>query len=271
MIKFKSIFAQTNFMSGFLFDELIFGPVYSRRLGVSLGINLLPTDNKYCNFNCIYCECGWTDRSNSAKIILPKRTNFKEKLEEKLSGLQGTVNEPDAITFAGNGEPTIHPKFAEIIDDTIEARDKYAPDAAISILSNASMLHKKTVVDALKKVDKNIMKLDSAIEETFNNINQSQSNITLDKIMKGLLSFEGKLIIQTLFLRGEYNGKFIDNTTDHEVKAWIAALKKIDPEYVMIYPIDRGTPAKNLEKVSKDELQQIAEKVEAQGIKANVY
>ena len=139
-------------MSGFLFDELIFGPVHSRRLGVSLGINLLPIDNKYCNFNCIYCECGWTDRSKGVKIILPKRDNFKTKLETKLKELRGTVNEPDAITFAGNGEPTIHPKFAEIIDDTIEARDKYAPKAAISILSNASMLHKPSVTTALKKL-----------------------------------------------------------------------------------------------------------------------
>lgn len=258
-------------MSGFLFDELIFGPVHSRRLGVSLGINLLPTDNKYCNFNCIYCECGWTDRSEGKKIVLPKRDNFRTRLEQKLKELQGTVNEPDAITFAGNGEPTIHPKFSEIINDTIKARDSYAPNAAISILSNASMLHKESVVDALKKVDKNILKLDSAIESTFNNINQAQKGITLDKIIDGLLSFEGKLIIQTLFFRGEYNGNFIDNTTDEEVEAWLNTLEKINPEYVMIYPIDRGTPAKDLIKIPTDELERIAIKVEARGIKAKVY
>lgn len=258
-------------MSGFLFDELIFGPVHSRRLGVSLGINLLPTDNKYCNFNCIYCECGWTDRSKGVKIVLPKRDNFKSKLEEKLVVLQGTVNEPDAITFAGNGEPTIHPKFAEIIEDTISARDKYAPKAAISILSNASMLHKKSVTDALKKVDKNILKLDSAIESTFENINQAQSGITLDKIMEGLLAFDGKLIIQTLFFRGEYNGNTIDNTTEEEIVAWLAAIKKINPEYVMLYPIDRGTPAKNLVKISTEELESIAKRVEEIGVQAKVY
>jgi len=258
-------------MSGFLFDELIFGPVHSRRLGVSLGINLLPIDNKYCNFNCIYCECGWTDRSGKAKIVLPKRDNFKTRLESRLKELQGTVNEPDAITFAGNGEPTIHPKFAEIIEDTIEARDNYAPKAAISILSNASMLHKKKVTDALKKVDKNILKLDSAIVSTFENINQAQSGITLDKIMEGLLEFNGKLIIQTLFFRGEYDGKFIDNTTDEEVSAWLDAVEKINPEYVMIYPIDRGTPATGLEKISKEELMDIAAKVEEIGISAKVY
>lgn len=258
-------------MSGFLFDELIFGPVHSRRLGVSLGINLLPTDNKYCNFNCIYCECGWTEKNKAVKIILPKRDNFKTKLEAKLKELSGTVNEPDAITFAGNGEPTIHPKFAEIIDDTIVARDNYAPKAAISILSNASMLHKKSVTDALKKVDNNILKLDSAIESTFQNINQAKSGITLDKIMDGLLAFEGKLIIQTLFFRGEYNGNIVDNTTEPELEAWLNAIEKINPKYVMIYPIDRGTPAKDLEKLSNIELMTIAAKVEERGIKAKVY
>ncbi|NQU35094.1 MAG: radical SAM protein [Bacteroidetes bacterium] len=258
-------------MSGFLFDELIFGPVHSRRLGVSLGINLLPIDNKYCNFNCIYCECGWTDRSKGVKIILPKRDNFKTKLETKLKELQGTVNEPDAITFAGNGEPTIHPKFAEIIDDTIEARNKYAPKAAISILSNASMLHKPSVTTALKKVDKNILKLDSAIESTYKAINQAQSGITLNKIIDGLLSFEGKLIIQTLFFRGEYDGKIVDNTTETEVDAWLDVIEKVKPEYVMLYPIDRGTPAKNLEKISESELNEIASRVEARGISAKVY
>lgn len=258
-------------MTGFLFNELIFGPIHSRRLGVSLGINLLPTDNKYCNFNCIYCECGWTEKNTGKKIILPNRTNYREKLERKLIELEGTDNEPNSITFAGNGEPTIHPKFAEIINDTIQARNKYAKKAVISILSNASMLHKKNVSDALKKVDQPILKLDSAINHTFNAINQVSEGITLDKIMEGLLSFNGKLIIQTLFLRGNYNGKQIDNTTDIEVNAWIDALKKINPEHVMIYPIDRDTPAKDLEKVSEEELNAIVLKAEAAGIKTKLY
>lgn len=258
-------------MSGFLFDELIFGPVHSRRLGVSLGINLLPTDNKYCNFNCIYCECGWTNSTKGLKIVLPKRDNYKERLEEKLKSLQDTVNEPDAITFAGNGEPTIHPKFAEIIEDTIKARDKYAPKAAISILSNATMLHKPSVVEALKKVDKNILKLDSGIEDSFNKINQATGGITFDKIVKGLLSFEGKLIIQTLLFKGEYNGNYIDNTTDEEIDAWLKIVKKINPEYVMLYPIDRSTPAKDLEKIPAAELERIAEIIRKEGIDVKVY
>ena len=258
-------------MTGFLFDDLIFGPVYSRRLGVSLGINLLPVNNKYCNFNCVYCECGWTDNNNGIKIVLPKRANFKTQLENRLKELQGTVNEPDAITFAGNGEPTIHPDFAGIIDDTIEARNKYASEAAISILSNASMLHKSSVVEALKKVDKNIQKLDTGIETTFHIINQASQGLTLEKIIDNLMSFDGKLIIQTLFVRGEYNGKIIDNTTDKEIEAWLKVLAKINPEYVMIYPIDRGTPAKNIEKIPEDELKVIAERVEKLGIGTKVY
>jgi len=228
-------------VSGFLFDNIVFGPVYSRRLGVSLGINLLPVDNKFCNFNCIYCECGWTEKPKK-KIVLAKREELKSRLEKKLKEIQGTVNEPDAITFAGNGEPTTHPEFAEIIDDTIELRNKYAPQ-----------------------------KLDSGIEGTFDAINQAQGNITLPKIIDGLLAFEGKLIIQTLFMRGEYKGKLIDNTTDEEVEAWLEIVKKVKPEYVMLYPIERGTPAKNLEKVSKEKLDEIAAKVEAAGIKAEVY
>ncbi len=257
-------------MSGFLFDNIVFGPVYSRRLGVSLGINLLPINNKYCNFNCIYCECGWTEKINQ-KVILADRKQLKTLLEEKLKQIQGTVNEPDAITFAGNGEPTTHPKFAEIIDDTILLRDKYAPHAAISILSNASLLHKENIAKALQKVDKNIQKLDSAIEDTFKAINQASGGLTLDKIIDGLLSFNGKLIIQTLFMRGEYQDKFIDNTTDKEVDAWLEIVKKVNPEYVMIYPIERGTPAKGIEKISKGKLDAIARKVKETGIKAEVF
>ena len=219
----------------------------------------------------MYCECGWTEEDNGIKIVLPNRTNFKTQLENKLKEIQGTVNEPDAITFAGNGEPTIHPDFAGIIDDTIEARNLFAPKAAISILSNASMLHKPAIVKALKKVDKNIQKLDSGIESTFQTINQASSGLTLDKIIETLIAFDGKLIIQTLFVRGEYNGKVIDNTTEEEIEAWLKVLVKIDPEYVMIYPIDRGTPAIGLKKIPEDELNTIAERVEKLGIKTKVY
>jgi len=258
-------------MSTFLFDKLVFGPVYSRRLGVSLGINLLPNDSKYCNFNCIYCECGWTKNKKGNKLILPDRETLKEILSEKLQKLRGTINEPDAITFAGNGEPTIHPDFAGIIDDTIEVRDQYSPHTIISVLSNASMLHKPKVVNALMKIEKNILKLDTGIEKTFNSLNQPNGNLMLQKVVEHLEAFNGKLIIQTLFVRGSYNGHYIDNTSEKEMNAWLSLIKKINPEYVMIYPIDRGTPAKGLEKVSEAELNKIAKQVEKEGVKTEVY
>ena len=257
-------------MATFLFDEMIFGPVKSRRLGVSLGINLLPTDNKYCTFNCVYCECGWTDIEGK-KIVLPKRTDYKLKLEAKLKALAGTENEPDAITFAGNGEPTIHPEFAEIIDDTIEARDKYAPNAKISVLSNASQLHKKRVQEALKKVDKNIQKLDVGTEEMFRLINQPLGDLTLDQIMDKLISFDGNLIIQTLFIRGVVDGKMIDNTTRSQFDAWMELVKKVNPQYVMIYSIERDTPSDGLKKITSSELDNIARKIRFSGIRAEVY
>ncbi len=257
-------------MSGILFDELIFGPVHSRRLGISLGINLLPTDNKFCNFNCVYCECGWTE-NNGAKLVLPKRSELKEKLATKLKALQHTPNEPNAITFAGNGEPTTHPEFAEIIQDTIEMRNLYAPKALVSVLSNASMLNKEKVREALVKVDKNIQKLDAGTETMFQRINQPLGNIKLDKIVENLLLIKENLIIQTLFLRGEFKGKTIDNTSPVELSEWLKLIKMIRPASVMLYGIDRETPATGLEKISTYELQTIASRVEALGIRTEVF
>jgi wyosine [tRNA(Phe)-imidazoG37] synthetase (radical SAM superfamily) len=258
-------------VSSILFDKLVFGPVYSRRLGISLGINLLPTSSKYCNFDCIYCECGWNEKGNNKKLVLPSRSELKQKLELRLKELRGTENEPDAITFAGNGEPTVHPEFAGIIEDTIEIRDEYSPKTIISVLSNASLIHKKPIRDALMKVEKNILKLDTGVESTFKLLNQAAGNLTIEQVVDNLLLFEGNLILQTLFVRGWYNGHFIDNTTVKELQAWIPLVKKINPEYVMIYPIDRGTPVKELQKISEKELSEIAEKVETEGIKTEVY
>lgn len=258
-------------MPAILFDKMIFGPVYSRRMGISLGINLLPDNSKYCNFNCIYCECGWTKNNNGLKLVLPKREDLKRKLSEKLQELRGTTNEPDAITFAGNGEPTVHPDFAAIIDDTIAVRNRFSPRSVISVLSNASMLHKVEVRKSLEKVEMNILKLDTGIESTFQLLNQPIGSLTINKIVDNLLLFNGKLIIQTLFVRGQYNGHFIDNTTPEEIAAWLPLVKKINPQYVMIYPIERGTPAKGLVKVPEPELRAIAGRAEAEGIKTKVY
>jgi len=258
-------------MSGFLFNEIVFGPVRSRRLGVSLGINLLPTEYKYCSFNCVYCECGWTEKDSSSKVKLPGRSEIKSLLEKKLKSLQSGGMKPDAITFAGNGEPSIHPEFAGIVEDTIQLRNEYFPEAATTVLSNSSMLHKPEIFEALRKVDKNILKLDAGSDTQFRRINLSNTRLTVEKLVDQLCKFNGDLIIQTLFLKGRNNGETIDNTTDEEINLWLSHLEKIKPKLVMIYPIDRKTPAKGLEKISKEKLEEIAKKVNALGIKTEIF
>jgi len=255
----------------FLFDRIVFGPVHSRRLGVSLGINLLPVGHKYCTFNCIYCECGWTMTSKIDKITFPPSMLVKEYLEKKLREMQENNELPEAISFAGNGEPTLHPDFAEIIDITIKLRDKYSPKSKVAVLSNATMINVPEVMNALKKVDMNILKLDAGTEVTFRDINNPNVEISLAEIINNLKQFTSSLIIQTLFIRGKYNDKIIDNTTEKEVKEWLKHIKELKPESVMIYPIARATPVSGLEKISLKELEAIAEKVKKIGVKAEVY
>lgn len=257
-------------MATFLFDKIIFGPVKSRRLGISLGVNLLPTDVKVCSFDCIYCECGWTPKKYEKKVVLPARAEVREKLEAKLLEMLADKELPDVITFAGNGEPTMHLEFEGIIDDTIELRDQYAPKARIAVLSNATMLHKKGVFNALLKVEDNIQKLDSAFEETIRILDCPKGNFNLEKVVKQLTEFNGKVIIQTLFVRGSFKGTEIDNTTEKEISAWIELLKTIRPSQIMIYTIDRDTPIDTLEKVPLDDLNAIAERLEQAGFRVQV-
>ena len=258
-------------MSGFLFNEVIFGPVNSRRLGVSLGINLLPTNYKYCTYNCIYCECGWNKKHESGHLPLPKREEISKLLKEKLEGLKQEGITPENITFAGNGEPTIHPDFAEIIDDTIAIRNQYLPEAAITVLSNASLSHKSHIHDALLKVDNNILKLDAGSNTQFHRINLANSNTNIDKLVDHLCSYNGDLIVQTLFLKGTHEGEIIDNTTEEEINLWLKHLSRIKPKMVMIYPIDRETPAQDLHKIPKEKLTEIAARVNELGIETEVY
>lgn len=258
-------------MGVFLFDEMIFGPVYSRRLGVSLGINLLPTHRKVCSFNCIYCECGWTDNQHSEENRLPDTTTFSTALKEKLKALQGTDNEPDSLTFAGNGEPTLHPSFPEIMQETLALRDAFAPNAKVSVLSNGSMLHKRAVVDALLQVDYCLMKLDGGTEEVISAINMPAKAFSLETYIKQLQSFNGQLIIQSLFLRGSHRGKEIDNTKPEEVAAWVSRLQQISPGKVMVYAIERDTPAEGLEKISLEELEKIAGEARKAGFITEVF
>jgi len=248
-------------MSTFLFDKTVFGPVISRRLGVSLGINLLPNDSKICSFNCIYCECGWNPEKRDKKIILPTREEVRTLLREKLISMKAESLKPDVITFAGNGEPTMHPDFAGIIDDTIMVRNEFSPGAKIAVLSNSTMLHKPGVIEALKKVDDNILKLDSGITDTILFLDQPVGKFDLRKTVDNLKLFEGNLIIQTMFIRGTFRGRFFDNTVETELKAWKELLKEIRPKEVMIYTIARDTPAGDLQKIPVKELKKIAASV----------
>ena len=258
-------------MATFLFDDIIFGPVKSRRLGVSLGINLLPTKRKICNFNCIYCECGWT--SNIEKVVshLPSREEVFNALELKLIEMKVKDQVPDVITYAGNGEPTLHPDFPKIIDDSILLRNKYFPKSKIAVLSNSTTINNPLIKAALLKVDQNILKLDSAINSTVKIHNQPRGNFNVEDIINDLIGFRGKVIIQTLFLKGLYNNIVIDNTTPAEIDAWLKAIKRIRPSEVMIYTISRDTPEGSLlKKVPVKELNRIAAMVESLGIKTQV-
>jgi wyosine [tRNA(Phe)-imidazoG37] synthetase (radical SAM superfamily) len=258
-------------MATFLFDEIIFGPVKSRRLGLSLGINLLPAKRKICNFNCIYCECGWTRDIEKAVSHLPRREEVFKALDLKLSAMKTKNQSPDVITYAGNGEPTLHPDFPGIIDDSIILRDKYFPKARIAVLSNSSTIDNPLIKAALLRVDMNILKLDSAFDSTVNIHNQPRIKINVEELINNLVGFNGKLIIQTLFLRGIYNGKVIDNTTPEEINAWLKAIERIRPLEVMIYTISRDTPeGGQLNKVPVKELNVIASLVEDLDIKTQV-
>jgi wyosine [tRNA(Phe)-imidazoG37] synthetase (radical SAM superfamily) len=258
-------------MATFLFDDIIFGPVKSRRLGVSLGINLLPTKRKLCNFNCIYCECGWTTNPEKEVSHLPGRKDVFTALEQKLSEMKEKNQPPDVITYAGNGEPTLHPEFPGIIDDSITLRNRFFPLAHIAVLSNATTITNPQIKAALLKVDKNILKFDSAFDSTVKIHNQPQISLNVEELIKNLRGFKGKLIIQTLFLRGIYNGDVVDNTTPAELIAWLKAIERIKPAEVMIYTISRDTPdGGQLNKIPVKELRGIAAMVESLGIKTQV-
>ena len=253
-----------------LFDQIVYGPVHSRRLGVSLGINISPADGKRCSFNCIYCECGLNEE-RPTKQQAPHRKNVKNALEAKLLQMIAEGSHPDVITFSGNGEPTLHPEFAGIIDDTLALRNRLCPQARVAVLSNSTMLHKESVFQALCKVDDNIMKFDSAVDMRIRQIDDPENKyFTSAKLIHQLGRFNGRLIIQTMFLRGVRDEIIIDNTIDNEIAVWIEALKQINPRKVMIYTINRETPVKTLQKIPQSELETIAERVRKEGFEVSV-
>ena len=248
-------------MSTVIYPSPIFGPIHSRRLGLSLGINLLPADGKVCSFDCVYCECGFNE-DHRPQQPLPTREEVATALERKLQQMQEDGQMPDVLTFAGNGEPTCHPHFAEIIDDTIRLRDQYCPQAKVSVLSNSTMIHRQAVHDALMRVDNNILKLDTVDIDFIRQVDHPNGTYDVNAIMERMKAFDGHIIIQTMFLKGPG----IDNTTDHYVAPWLEAVKAIKPQQVMIYTIDRETPDQSLRKATHEELDAIRDRVIAAGI-----
>lgn len=254
-----------------LFHQTVFGPIHSRRFGTSLGVNLLPNDGKICSFDCIYCEAGYNAQGQGSDGI-PARASVKKALNKKLSAMKEAGETLDVITFSGNGEPTIHPEFDVIIADTLRARDTYFPNVKVTVLTNSTMLSNPRVVKALKSVDICMLKLDSAVSATQRLINAPvNSNTTMEGIIADIKAFGNGCGIQTMFLRGVHNGKHVDNTTDAEVEALIEAYKEIQPSKVEIYSIDRKTPEEALEKVSREELDNIAARIREAGIKVEAF
>jgi len=244
-----------------LFDKIIYGPIHSRRLGISLGINLMPVDHKLCTFDCVYCECGFNTPCTHPH--LPSVDAYEAALEHALSNL--TVA-PDVLTFSGNGEPTLHPDFLSIIHITRRLRDQYCPKAKLSVLSNSTQLFRQEVRQALALVDNRILKLDSAIDATMRLIDQPVNpTLCVAQLEQYLSEWQGDFILQTCFLRGEYQGQIIDNTTPEELAAWYAMVRRLQPSQVMMYVIDRATPVQTLSKLTRTEMEQIAAPLIAEG------
>lgn len=257
-------------MGTFLFDKTIFGPIKSRRFGDSLGINLLPNDYKLCNLDCVYCECGWTLPPNQ-KVELPSYEEVAEEFENYLIKIKAEGVNVDSFTFAGNGEPTVHPEFPRIIDLSMALRDKYYPEANVAVLSNGLLINKDGIREALHKVDLPVLKLDAGTDRTYHLIDRPKTKRSLEYLAEHYKKLADKVVIQTLFLRGEYKGDKFDNTTEEEVSAWIELVKKINPKDVMIYSLERDTPTDNLETIDAEKLEEISQRIQKEGIKASVY
>lgn len=256
-------------MGTIIYPSPIFGPIHSRRLGISLGINLLPADGKACTFDCIYCECGY-NADHRPHTPLPTREQVREALEKQLQSMKENGPTPNVLTFAGNGEPTSHPHFPEIIADTVALRDKYFPEAKVSVLSNATQTGKEKVRQALLKVDNNIQKLDTVNESYILELDRPTGPYSVQQVIENLKKFEGHVIIQTMFLKGlSPEGRNMDNTTDDFVLPWLQAVKEIQPEKVMIYTIDRETPDQQLLKATHEELDRIVDLLRAEGLEAS--
>lgn len=250
-------------MQTVMFSDTVFGPIHSRRLGTSLGVNLSPRDGKVCTFDCLYCEAGY-NAQGPGTTGLPRRSEVARLLEERLLQLRDDGTTIDVITFSGNGEPTVNPDFPGIIDDTMALRDRYFPEAKVSVLTNSTMLGRSDTTEALRRVDNCILKLDSAVAQTVRLLDRPTSPaFDVEKVIGRLAEFGQAAIIQTMLTRGSHAGVAVDNTTDAEIGALIDAYRRIGPREIMLYSLDRPTPELSLQRVPREELETIAARITA--------
>lgn len=241
-------------------EDTVFGPIRSRRLGSSLGINLLPTNGKLCNFDCIYCECGWNADGRSDKRI-PSASEVRSALEDKLAECMLAGTPIDSITFSGDGEPTLNPEFPRIIDDTLALRDIYYPQAKVSVLSNATMAGKPEIVAALKKVDNPILKIDAPTTELASLVNRPYSGYDVASVVEALKAFEGYFVLQTMFLKSDD----FDSSSPEVLGAWMDIVRVLRPRQIMVYTIDRPTPQANLQKFSAEQMRSFVQPLVEEG------
>ncbi len=250
-------------MQTVMFSDTVFGPIHSRRLGTSLGVNLSPRDGKVCTFDCLYCEAGY-NAQGPGTTGLPRRAEVARLLEERLLQLRDDGTTIDVITFSGNGEPTVNPDFPGIIDDTMALRDRYFPEAKVSVLTNSTMLGRSDTTEALRRVDNCILKLDSAVAQTVRLLDRPTSPaFDVEKVIGRLAEFGHAAIIQTMLTRGSHAGAAVDNTTDAEIGALIDAYRRIGPREIMLYSLDRPTPELSLQRVPREELEAVAARITA--------
>ena len=246
-------------------EDIVFGPIRSRRLGSSLGINLLPEKGKICNFDCIYCECGW-NKDGRGDTALPTAAMLRDALKAKLEVCRDNGVPIDSITFSGDGEPTINPDFPEIIDITLALRDRYYPEAVVSVLSNATLIGKEEVFEALRKVDNPILKLDAPTDELVGMINQPQGAYHVADVVENLKRFEGDFVLQTMFLKSD---KF-DSSEPAQLAAWMDIVRELRPREVMVYTLDREAPAEGLEKFTADRMRELVQPLVDEGFKVQI-
>lgn len=257
-------------MSTVLYPSPIFGPVRSRRLGRSLGVNLLPADGKICSFDCIYCECG-LNADHRPKLEMPSRTTVACELEARLKALREEGVGIDAITYSGNGEPTSHPEFLGVVQDTCRLRDAYFPDARVCLLTNATHLDRDDVFEAVKLLDKACLKLDTVDPDYIKRVDRPNCPYKIERLIARMKELSGACIVQTMFMKGTFEGVSVDNTTPEYVDPWVQAVADIAPLGVDIYTLARDTPVQGLKRVTTAELEAIADKLRSRGINVHCY